>query len=119
VLAAIYMLWAYQQAFHHEPDAANANTPDISWREGAVVAPLVVLIIFLGVYPKPVLDRISPSVNRLVHHVDQATDTHQPAVETTHRSGPAGRAGTSATGRVGHRAPAPSTAAIGTVRRSP
>jgi formate hydrogenlyase subunit 3/multisubunit Na+/H+ antiporter MnhD subunit len=65
VLAAIYMLWAYQQAFHHEPDAANANTPDISWREGAVVAPLVVLIIFLGVYPKPVLDRITPSVNLL------------------------------------------------------
>jgi NADH-quinone oxidoreductase subunit M len=73
VLAAIYMLWAYQQAFHHEPDAANADTPDISWRDGAVVAPLVILIIFLGVYPKPVLDRITPSVDLLVHHVDQAT----------------------------------------------
>lgn len=73
VLAAIYMLWAYQQAFHHEPDAANANTPDIGWREGAIVAPLVVLIIFLGVYPKPVLDRITPSVDLLIRHVDQAT----------------------------------------------
>ena len=73
VLAAIYMLWAYQQAFHHEPDAADANTPDIGWREGAVVAPLVVLIVFLGVYPKPVLDRITPSVDLLVRHVDQAT----------------------------------------------
>jgi NADH-quinone oxidoreductase subunit M len=82
VIAAIYMLWAYQQAFHHEPDAANANTPDISWREGAVVAPLVVLIIFLGVYPKPVLDRITPSVNLLVRHVDQATGKKQPAVST-------------------------------------
>ena len=60
VLAAIYMLWAYQQAFHHEPDAANATTPDLVWREGAVVAPLIVLILFLGVYPKPVLDRITP-----------------------------------------------------------
>ena len=40
VVAAIYMLWAYQQAFHHEPDAANAATRDISWREGAIVAPL-------------------------------------------------------------------------------
>jgi len=73
VLAAIYMLWAYQQAFHHEPDAANADTPDIGWREGAIVAPLVVLIIFLGVYPKPVLDRITPSVDLLIRHVDQAT----------------------------------------------
>jgi NADH-quinone oxidoreductase subunit M len=80
VLAAIYMLWAYQQAFHHEPDAANADTPDIGWREGAIVAPLVILIIFLGVYPKPVLDRITPSVDLLVRHVDQATGKQQPAV---------------------------------------
>jgi len=88
VLAAIYMLWAYQQAFHHEPDPANAQTPDISWREGAVVAPLVVLIVFLGVYPKPVLDRITPSVNLLVRHVDQATGSHQPAVATAGSGGP-------------------------------
>jgi NADH-quinone oxidoreductase subunit M len=82
VVAAIYMLWAYQQAFHHEPDAANAATPDISWREGAIVAPLVILILFLGVYPKPVLDRITPSVDLLVKHVDEATGRSQPAVST-------------------------------------
>ena len=47
VLAAIYMLWAYQQTFHHEPDPAERQDPRTSaWREGAVVAPLVVLIIF-------------------------------------------------------------------------
>ena len=60
VLAAIYLLWAYQQAFHHEPDEANAEVRDLSWREVAVVAPLIALIVFLGVYPKPVLDRITP-----------------------------------------------------------
>src|SRR5579862_7301249 len=70
VLAALYLLWAYQQAFHREPDAANAQVRDLSWREIVVVAPLVALILFLGVYPKPVLDRITPSVTRLVHHVD-------------------------------------------------
>ena len=80
VLAAVYLLWAYQQAFHREPDAANAAVRDLSWREIAVVAPLVVLIVFLGVYPKPVLDRITPSVERLVHHVDVEGHTHQPAV---------------------------------------
>ena len=80
VLAALYLLWAYQQAFHHEPDEANAHVPDVSWREGAVVAPLIALIILLGVYPKPVLDRITPSVTRLVDHVEQATGTHQPTV---------------------------------------
>ena len=82
VLAALYLLWAYQQAFHHEPDEANASVRDLSWREGAVVAPLIVLIVVLGVYPKPVLDRITPSVDRLVHHVEGATGTNQPAVAT-------------------------------------
>ena len=44
------------------------------------MAPLIVLIVFLGVYPKPVLDRITPSVNQLVAHVDQVTHTRsQPA----------------------------------------
>ena len=36
------------------------------------MAPLVVLIVFLGVYPKPVLDRIGPSVDRLIEHVERA-----------------------------------------------
>jgi len=82
VLAALYLLWAYQQAFHHEPDEATAAVKDLSWREGAVVAPLIALIVVLGVYPKPVLDRITPSVNLLVRHVEGATGTHQPAVAT-------------------------------------
>jgi NADH-quinone oxidoreductase subunit M len=82
VLAALYLLWAYQQAFHHEPDEADAAIRDLSWRELAVVAPLIALILFLGVYPKPVLDRITPSVNSLVQHVEKSTGTHQPAVAT-------------------------------------
>ena len=83
VLAALYLLWAYQQVFHHEPDAADASVHDASWREVAVVAPLLALIFVLGVYPKPVLDRITPSVDLLVHHVEVATGTHQPPVATT------------------------------------
>ncbi len=80
VLAALYLLWAYQQAFHSEPDEQTAAVPDLTWRQGALVLPLVLIIVFLGIYPKPVLDRITPSVQRLVEHVDQATGTHEPAV---------------------------------------
>jgi NADH-quinone oxidoreductase subunit M len=80
VLAAIYLLWAYQQVFHHEPDPTTAKTRDLSWREGVVVAPLIVIIFFLGIYPKPVLDRITPSVNLLIHRVEAATSTQEPAV---------------------------------------
>ncbi len=82
VLAALYLLWAYQQVFRHEPDPETAAVKDLSWREVAVVAPLVLVIIFLGVYPKPVLDRITPSVQRLVQQVDRATGTQAPAVST-------------------------------------
>ena len=78
VIAAIYLLWAYQQAFHHKPDEENAKTRDLNWREGLVIVPLIALIVFLGVYPKPALDRIIPSVNALVNRVDAANDRHQP-----------------------------------------
>ena len=45
-----------------------------------MVAPLIILIVFLGVYPKPVLDRIDPSVNQLVAHVESSTHQYQPSV---------------------------------------
>ena len=34
------------------------------------MAPLIGLIVFLGVYPKPMLDRIEPSVDRLIAHIE-------------------------------------------------
>ena len=82
ILAALYLLWAYQRVFHGEPDEDNAATPDLTWREGLVMAPLVGLIVFLGVYPQPMLDRIQPSVDRLVTHVEDHSDYEQPAVAT-------------------------------------
>ena len=80
ILAALYLLWAYQRVFHGTPTGDNVGLPDMTWRERAVMAPLLVLIVFLGVYPKPVLDRINPSVEALVHRVETATDHPQPAV---------------------------------------
>jgi NADH-quinone oxidoreductase subunit M len=80
IIAAIYLLWAYQQVFHGEPAAEDtARTRDLVWSERLIIAPLVVLIVFLGVYPKPVLDRITPSVNELIVHVDRVTHHRIPA----------------------------------------
>ncbi len=42
---------------------------DISWRELGAIAPLLAGIVFLGVYPKPFLDRITPSVSNVIAHV--------------------------------------------------
>jgi NADH-quinone oxidoreductase subunit M len=70
ILAALYLLWAYQRVFHGEPDEENASMPDMTWREGLVMAPLIGLIVFMGVYPKPVLERIQPSIDALITHVE-------------------------------------------------
>ena len=70
ILAAVYLLWAYQRVFHGPARGENAKMRDLRWREGLVLAPLLALIIFLGVYPRPVLDRMEPSVDALVAHVE-------------------------------------------------
>jgi NADH-quinone oxidoreductase subunit M len=69
-----------QRAFTGEPDEANAGTPEIRFRELCTVVPLLGLSLFLGFYPKPVLDRLEPSVNQLVVHVDERSDHDAPDV---------------------------------------
>jgi NADH-quinone oxidoreductase subunit M len=71
IIAALYMLWAYQRSFHGEPDDANKTFPDLKLGEKLVVLPLIALMVFLGVYPKPVLERIEPSVTALLVHVER------------------------------------------------
>jgi NADH-quinone oxidoreductase subunit M len=80
ILAALYLLWAYQRVFHGEPDEANQDFAEMSWKEGLVLAPLLGLILFLGVYPKPVLDRMEPAVERLITHVEDNSDFTQPPI---------------------------------------
>jgi NADH-quinone oxidoreductase subunit M len=80
ILAAVYLLWAVQRAFTGEPDDENARTPEIRFRELCTVVPLLGLSLFLGFYPKPVLDRLQPSVNALVVHVDTHSDHRPPDV---------------------------------------
>jgi NADH-quinone oxidoreductase subunit M len=78
ILAAIYLLWAYKRVFHGVPTGENATFKEMTWRERAFMAPLVALIVFLGVFPGPVLDRVSPAVDRLITHVQDHSDYRQP-----------------------------------------
>jgi NADH-quinone oxidoreductase subunit M len=74
VLAAIYLLWAYQRVFQGAvtvPD--NRNLRDLNLREVIMFAPLVVLIVFIGVYPKPFLDRIEPAARQVVESLNEAS----------------------------------------------
>jgi NADH-quinone oxidoreductase subunit M len=79
ILAALYLLWAYQRTFHGEPDEENrAHMHDLVLREKIAIAPLVILAIVMGVYPKPFLDRIDPSVKALLAHVEASTGKAEP-----------------------------------------
>jgi NADH-quinone oxidoreductase subunit M len=80
ILAALYLLWAYQRVFHGEPEGDNASTPDLRLADGLVLAPLLAAIVFVGVYPKPMLERIQPSVDRLIAHVEANSDYREPEV---------------------------------------
>lgn len=71
IFAALYLLWAYQRVFHGEPDEANASFPELTVREGMLLSTFIAAIVFTGIYPKPMLDRIEPSVKSLVAHVEE------------------------------------------------
>ena len=82
ILAALYLLWAYQRVFHGPAEGPNATFPELRFSEGMLMLPLIILIVFLGVYPKPVLDRIEPAVENLLAHVEaNVTDFEVPEPE--------------------------------------
>ncbi len=74
IIAALYMLWAYQRSFHGEPDEANRSFPELTLTEKLTILPLIGLMVFIGIYPKPMLDRIQPSVDALLVHVECSVD---------------------------------------------
>ena len=71
ILAAVYLLWAYQRVFHGPATGANAEMPDLRWREGLLMVPFLAAIVFMGVYPKPVIERVEPAVDAIIAHVEE------------------------------------------------
>lgn len=86
VLAALYILWLYQRVMAGPLAKGNESLPDLVPRELAVVAPLLVVLVVLGVYPRPALAVIDPAVG----HTLSSLHLQDPQ--------PADAAGTSATG---------------------
>jgi NADH-quinone oxidoreductase subunit M len=69
IFAAYYMLPMVQRMlFNPLSNPANRGLPDLNWREIGLLAPLVLLILLLGVYPKPVLDRMEPAAREVLQH---------------------------------------------------
>jgi NADH-quinone oxidoreductase subunit M len=73
ILSAAYALWLYRKVmFGRLEKPGLAAISDMSWREIAVFAPLVVLTLLLGIYPTPVLDISAASVTALLDNYQQA-----------------------------------------------
>lgn len=64
VLAALYMLWLFQRTMTGPRTPEIAKIKDLGRREKLAVAPLVALLLLLGLFPKPVLDVIDPAVQQ-------------------------------------------------------
>jgi NADH-quinone oxidoreductase subunit M len=84
ILAALYLLWAYQRVFHGPVDEANSSFREMTLREGTLMAVFVGLIVFAGLYPKPMLERIEPAVDRLIEHVEARSDFKSPSPAAGH-----------------------------------
>ena len=71
IIAAAYMLWAVQRILFNPLDKPeNEHIPDMNRRELLFMAPLVAGIIWLGVYPAPVLRRLQPAAEQFVRIVE-------------------------------------------------
>jgi NADH-quinone oxidoreductase subunit M len=93
IFAAVYLLWMIQRVFFGTvTNDKNKKLADLSWREIGLIAPLMFLMVFMGVYPRPFLDAAKDSVNaiqkRVMHQaggeVDHATATENktPVIES-------------------------------------
>ena len=81
ILSACYALWLYRKViFGKLEKPALFNIRDIGWREMVVLAPLVILTIVFGIYPKPVLDLSAASVAQLMDSYQHALAPVQAAM---------------------------------------
>jgi NADH-quinone oxidoreductase subunit M len=88
ILGAIYMLWMFRRVIYGQiTNPANEKLQDLNGRELLILAPIVVLIIVMGVYPKPFLDRMTSSIDLTLKRVatTQATPIARQSAAAEHQ----------------------------------
>jgi NADH-quinone oxidoreductase subunit M len=80
ILSAAYALWLYRKVIFGKLEKPSLfDIKDVGWREMVILAPLVILTIVFGVYPKPVLDMSATSVTQLIDNFHHAISSVQSA----------------------------------------
>jgi NADH-quinone oxidoreductase subunit M len=80
ILSAPYMLWLYSRVLYGPLDKPSLKTiADLDRREMAILAPLVLLVIYYGVQPQPVLDSFAASTDALIKGYEAAMSATQTA----------------------------------------
>ncbi len=73
IFAAAYLLWAVQRIIYNplvKPENEALKGNDLNWREIGLLTPLLIAILWIGVYPKPVLHKTEAAAARLVQSVE-------------------------------------------------
>lgn len=75
MLGAAYLLWLFQRTALGDPPESNQDLRDLSAREIAVAAPLILLMFAIGLYPQPILDILDPPAQRIVERLHSSPGT--------------------------------------------
>ena len=92
VLGAAYMLWLYQRTmFGSVKNVKNEKLLDLNLREVATFVPLIIMAVWIGLYPKPFIDLLDTSVDRVIARVSPQylEETAETAVTAVAKPAPA------------------------------
>lgn len=88
IFAAVYMLWMVQRVFFGKvTNAKNKTLADLSWREIGLILPLLALMVYMGIFPKPFLKRTDDAVKaiqtRVMHQAGGSVEHTELKPQTT------------------------------------
>jgi NADH-quinone oxidoreductase subunit M len=83
IIGAAYMLWLYQRIFFMKINPKIQGHPDMNLREILTIAPLIILVLWIGIYPNTFLSFMDASVQNLIERINTAgmVQTAQQAIE--------------------------------------
>jgi NADH-quinone oxidoreductase subunit M len=67
VFASVYMLFMFQGTMQEPLEKKFDDVKDLNWKELNLLIPACILVVAIGLYPKPVIDRVSPAVDHILH----------------------------------------------------